>query len=146
MKSNKQRKAEIREHRNKRVAKAAKLTELSRQADAAIGTAPCNPELLAPYNSYGVPRFVERGYYEDLPFSCRDCRKQDLWKATQQKWWYEVAKGHVESYAIRCIKCRRIKRERKAEARRVHQEGLARKLKQLYPHPIGPDFSSPNAT
>lgn len=92
-----------------------------------LGTAPCNPPLLAPYNSYGVPPFVERGYYVDAPFQCCECQKQEVWRATQQKWWYELAKGNVESRANRCNACRRKERERKAQARGVHLEGLAKK-------------------
>jgi hypothetical protein len=88
-------------------------------------TAPCRPERLAPYNSYGVPRFVERGYYADIPFLCRDCGKAEIWTAAQQQWWYEVAKGHVESCAIRCRACRQNEQKRKKNARRRHLEGLA---------------------
>jgi nitrate reductase cytochrome c-type subunit len=127
MKSNKQRKAEIQAHRAKREAKAYVLKGGQARKEVAAGTAPCNPDLLAPYNSYGVPHFVERGYYCDVLFECCDCHKQEIWRATQQKWWYEVAKGNVESRANRCNSCRRTERERKAEARRVHQEGLLKK-------------------
>ena len=89
--------------------------------------APCNPLLLAPFNSYGVPPFMARGYYADAIFQCAACKKEEIWRATQQKWWYEVAKGNVESRAKLCSACRRTERERRAEARRVHLEGIARK-------------------
>jgi hypothetical protein len=125
MKSNKQRKAEIRIKRQKRTAKSIERSNRFAPIVQPAGTAPCQPELLAPYNSYGTPRFVERGYYEDTPFICRDCGTQELWKATQQKWWYEVVKGNVESRAIRCRPCRRKEQERKAEARRQQLEGMA---------------------
>ena len=49
----------------------------------------------APNNSYGVPCFVERGYYQDLPFTCVGCGSKEIWRAAQQKWWYEVAKGYA---------------------------------------------------
>jgi hypothetical protein len=88
---------------------------------------PVNVAGLAPYNSYGVPRFVERGYYEDRPFTCAECGKPQLWTALQQKWWYEVAKGHVESTAKLCRPCRRREQARRAAARRVHLEGLKHK-------------------
>lgn len=84
------------------------------------GKAPCNPQNLAAYNSYGDPAFVVRGYYVDVLFQCASCRKQEVWTATQQKWWYEVAKGSVESRAKLCNPCRKVERERKAEARRIH--------------------------
>jgi hypothetical protein len=126
MKSNRQRRAEILKRRKDRKAKAA-----ARPAAAGSlrppGAAPCDPEALAPYSSYGVPEFVRRGYYLDLPFQCRDCGKREVWTAERQQWWYEVAKGPVESGAVRCRDCRRAERGREAEARRAHREGLARR-------------------
>ncbi len=86
-----------------------------------------NVAALAPYNSYGVPAFVARGYYTDLPFTCAQCRASQIWRAWQQKWWYEVAKGNVESTAKLCRPCRRREQARRAEAKRVHLEGLQRK-------------------
>src|SRR5688500_16853067 len=99
VKSNKQRRAEILERREKR---RSALRGGEPRKELPTGSAPCNPALLAPYNSYGMPKFVERGYYVDVLFACRDCFKQEIWRATQQKWWYEVAKGNVESTAARC--------------------------------------------
>lgn len=73
------------------------------------------------------PLFVSRGFYEDQPFTCQECGKEQVWTATQQKWWYEVAKGNIWTTARLCRPCRRRERERKNNARRIHQEGLARK-------------------
>lgn len=126
VKSNKQRRTEIKIHRAKRASKAT-LSQPKQQKELPLGSAPCDPEQLAPYNSYGVPRFVECGFYVDIGFQCRDCQKQEIWTAAQQKWWYEVAKGSVESSATRCRACRKIERERKAAAQRVHLEGIAKK-------------------
>jgi hypothetical protein len=86
-----------------------------------------NTAALAPYNSYGVPGFVARGYYQDEPFVCSGCGTPQVWTAGQQKWWYEVAKGDVNSTAKHCRPCRRREQARRAEARRVHLEGLERK-------------------
>ena len=132
MKSNKQRRAEILAHRKERaIAGVASASRDPRNlviaADANSNTAPCNPLLLAPSNSYGIPEFVSRGYYVDQPFACIGCQAEEVWSATQQKWWYEVAKGNVESQAVRCRACRRVERERSSEARRIHLEGVARK-------------------
>ena len=103
-----------------------------RQADrrsepTSAGVVPVNAAALAPYNSYGTPKFVERGYYEDVPFTCAACGARQLWTAWQQKWWYEVAKGYVDSTAKLCRACRRREQARRAEARQVHLEGLKRK-------------------
>lgn len=138
MKSSKQRRTEIKAERAARAAEKATVhaAQKRREREEMLegkglppGAAPCNPALLAPYNSYGIPRFVERGYYVDIPFHCRDCGKEEVWRATQQKWWYEVAGGYVYSGASRCRSCRRVERERRTEARRVHLEGLAAREK-----------------
>ena len=121
MKSGKQRKAEIKATRLQRREARQKIQQAPRVPPA---SAPCNADNLAPYNSYGNPVFVVRGYYEDIVFCCKDCGVEETWRATQQKWWYEVAKGHVDTTATRCRPCRRRERERRAAAREVHLAGL----------------------
>ncbi len=132
MKSNKQRRTELRELRKRRKEKhKTKLITIKKRQDREkipLDAVLCVPNLLAPNNSYDVPSFVDRGYYIDIPFECVDCQKQEIWLAARQKWWYEVAKGDVYSQARRCNPCRKIERDRKIEARRVHLEGFAKKL------------------
>lgn len=94
---------------------------------AAEGDVRVNVAALAPYNSYGTPRFVRRGHYEDAPFTCTGCGAAQVWTARQQKWWYEVAKGYVYSAAKYCRVCRHREKARSTEARRIHLEGVARK-------------------
>lgn len=119
--------------RQRRVERAAD----ERRAVAKVGAARpvdavvVNRAQLAPSNSYGAPAFVTRGTYLDAPFRCVDCGADEVWTATQQKWWYEVAKGFAYSTARRCRACRRAVRERSAAAREVHQGGLARKAAGL---------------
>ncbi len=131
MKSNKQRRAELQELRakqeSKRQAKAIAHQEQANREKIPTDVI-CHPELLAPNGSYSTPLFVTRGYYIDLPFQCVDCQKQEIWLAAQQQWWYEVAKGDVFALASRCRPCRKIERDRKIEARRIHLEGVAKKL------------------
>lgn len=119
-------------NRRKQRQAEAKQAERNTQKAQARKTLPpgavaVNEAALAPNNSYGAPDFVMRGYYLDQPFKCTNCGKEEVWKASQQKWWYEVAKGFAYSTAKLCHACRRKEQARKAEARRVHQEGLARK-------------------
>ena len=101
--------------------------EVRRETPTPRGLVRVNVDALAPNNSYGVPRFVERGYYEDVPFTCSSCDSKEIWRAAQQKWWYEVGKGHVYSGAKLCRTCRRREQARRAGARRIHLEGIARK-------------------
>lgn len=77
-------------------------------------------------NTYTIlPRF-----YIDKVVVCRQCGKEEVWPADRQKWWYEVAKGNINTQAVLCRACRRAEQARKDEARRVHLEGLARKQRR----------------
>ena len=127
MKSGKQRRTEIKAARIEREAKKVAMAKARELRLRPVLDPPVNEELLAPNNSYGAPDFVRRGYYVDRPFRCVDCGKEEIWTGSQQKWWYEVAKGFAYSTAVRCRLCRRKKRERSAESRRVHLEGMERK-------------------
>jgi len=125
MKSGKQRRLEI---RNRRAKRGARLRERElQQKIRPLERAPVNVEALASYKSYGTPAFVMRGYYQNIPFRCRGCGKDEIWTAMQQKWWYEVAKGYVYSTASLCRPCRKKEQARRTEARRVHLEGIERK-------------------
>jgi hypothetical protein len=127
MKSGKQRRQEISARRKKLKLKHAVMAKPLERAPLPSRSIPVNEALLAPNNSYGAPEFVGRGYYVDRPFRCVDCGKEEIWTGTQQKWWYEVAKGFVYSTAVRCRICRRKKRDQSAESRRIHLEGIERK-------------------
>jgi hypothetical protein len=127
MKSGKQRRQEISARRKKLKLKRAVMAKPLERAPLPSRLIPVNEALLAPNNSYGAPEFVRRGYYVDRPFRCVDCGKEEIWTGTQQKWWYEVAKGFAYSTAVRCRICRRKKRDQSAESRRIHLEGIERK-------------------
>ena len=74
-------------------------------------------------NTYGrLPQF-----YVDKVVVCRQCGLEEVWPADSQKWWYEVAKGNINTDAVLCRACRKKDKQRKDEARRVHVEGLAKK-------------------
>lgn len=122
MKSNKQRRVELDRKKKVRVAEALALhrEKTSAEREAELQSAiRVNASALAPYNSYSGPEFVARGYYVDKEFECVDCAQPQVWTASQQKWWYEVAKGCVWSTAIRCRECRRRRRLRGASANRA---------------------------
>ena len=127
MKSGKQRRKEIKSKRKQQDVKQQSLATGPQPAPRPLGTAPVNEAFLAPYKSYGAPDYVMRGYYQDSSFRCHACSKEEIWTAAQQKWWYEVAKGYVYSMAKFCRLCRRKEQARRAEARRIHLEGVARK-------------------
>ena len=130
MKSGKQRRTEIKAKRKQKTAKTQSGNKLQEVRLRPVLGPAVNEALLAPNNSYGAPDFVYRGYYIDRPFRCVDCGKEEVWTGTQQKWWYEVAKGFAYSTAIRCRLCRRQERIRRDEARRVHLEGSERKARR----------------
>ncbi|MBK8752969.1 MAG: zinc-ribbon domain containing protein [Candidatus Competibacteraceae bacterium] len=124
MKSNKQRRQEIKAQRLRRTERQIQIRRAAaRPVNRPVGTEPVTPALLRSNNSYGIPDFVQRGYYQDRPFRCKGCGVEEVWTAAQQRGWYEVAQGEV--WTVRCRPCRQQERERKAEARRIHREGLA---------------------
>ncbi|MET1078582.1 MAG: zinc-ribbon domain-containing protein [Pseudomonas sp.] len=112
MKSGKQRRQELR---------AARLRRAEKNRQALLDCLPLSftpssqlavrPGLLASYNSYGQPLFVARGWYQDQPFCCRDCGRDEIWTAAQQQWWYETVQGSVYASAIRCRPCRLERRQ-----------------------------------
>jgi len=69
------------------------------------GRIPADLSKQAPHNSYDPLLF-----YDDRPFVCVDCGKEEIWTAKQQQWWYEVAKGPIQSRAVRCRACRQARR------------------------------------
>lgn len=90
-----------------------------------LGAVLADAQELAHNNTYGrLPRF-----YVDKLVVCRQCSTEEVWPAERQKWWYEVAKGNINTDAVLCRACRDKEKQRKAEARRVHLEGLKKKHK-----------------
>jgi len=132
MKSSQQRRTELKAERQQKTAKKAARAKVERAADMArltpehlgAGEAHVNASALAGSSQRELPDFVQRGTYRNQPFRCINCDKAEVWTATQQKWWYEVAKGDLATTAVRCRSCRQRERHRKAEARRIHAEGL----------------------
>ena len=127
MASGRQRREVIKAKRAVRKSKAAARKPARASKPLPAGSAPVNEALLAPNNSYGAPAFVYRGHYLDTAFTCENCGKEQIWTATQQKWWYEVAKGFAYSTAKLCRACRALVRAHKDESRRMSLAGAARK-------------------
>ena len=100
------------------------------EAALARGEVAVNKAALAPTGSYGYSDFQLRGTYLLIPFACKSCGKEEVWTPQQQKWWYETAKGDPFSGPSMCRPCRATERRRKAEARRLHLEGVERKRKE----------------
>jgi hypothetical protein len=106
----------------KRLLKASRL-----EAKRLAGKVVVNTANLRATNSYGTPDFVARGYYVDFAFKCKDCGSSEVWSPTQQRWWYEIAKGDVRTVATRCRPCRHRERARRTSAREVAKAGMASK-------------------
>ena len=67
------------------------------------------------------------GFYYDTPYICRTCGEVKIWTALQQKYWFEEKKGRSDTSAIYCLECREKYSQKKAEARRISAESLAKK-------------------
>lgn len=72
-----------------------------------------DPAKLSHINTYGcLPE-----YYIDQPFICRRCGKREIWRAWDQKWYYEEAKGHIDAVAVECHDCRKAGKQGGAKKR-----------------------------
>jgi hypothetical protein len=66
MKSNKQRRQEIKAHRIRRAERQIQIRRVNaRPVDRSIRTVEVTPARLRATTSYGIPDFVQRGYYQD---------------------------------------------------------------------------------
>lgn len=105
--SNKQKRAALQQGRNAKRKKATERSQVER-VDVAVAKGAVAADLTqqVPNNSYSAKPL----FYVDQPFTCRDCGRKEVWTATQQKWYYEVAKGSLYGRAVRCRACRQRRR------------------------------------
>ena len=125
MKSNKQRRLEIKAKRRKRT-KALKADPFKASDFKPLYSVAADHAELAHNNTYGPLPF----FYVDKPFTCQDCNAHEVWTAKNQKWWFEIAKGNIDSTAIHCLSCR-IKRRKEKEQQRILMSEAAKRE----PHP-----------
>ena len=93
---------------SKELREAERITQLHpEQRKTHPSAIPSDPSKLAHINTYGALR----EYYIDQPFTCRKCGKHQIWKAKDQKWYYEEAKGHIDAKAVECHECRKHKQQ-----------------------------------
>ena len=125
MKSGKQRRLEIKEKRRKKAVNNSSVDVYSSLVELPAGAIKSNlSDIYIKY--FGVlPQF-----YIDKAYVCRDCGSEEVWTAKQQKWWFEIINGDVNSTAIRCIRCRKAIRDQKAK-QKAHMEEMAK----VIPHP-----------
>lgn len=125
MKSNKQRRLEIKTKRRKR-AETLKINAFNQIVPWQRHNSIDADRSQLMHNSYYVSLPTS---YSDKPFKCQCCGKHEIWSAQSQKWWYEVAKGNIESTAISCRACR-IKIRQDKEQQKIHMALMA----QQAPH------------
>lgn len=123
MTSKKTKEARAKESALKRAKALAGIDTTDESIEPPPGAVMADQNELAHNNTYGfLPLF-----YVDKVVDCRDCGAEEVWSAENQKWWYEVAKGNINTDAVRCRACRDNEKARKDAARKVHLEGLAKK-------------------
>ena len=125
MKSNKQRRAEIKTARLKKSQKD-KVDVYSYPIPK--GAVKANKEMLV---TVSMPEMVKFPlFYIDKPFKCKECGTVKIWTAKHQKWWYEIIKGSIETTAVLCKSCRLKKKQEKLD-KKEHMKEMANKK----PHP-----------
>ena len=96
--------------RLEKLAKAGRLVDGREIPEGAIAA---DVSQQATNNSYSI-----KYYYRDIEFICADCGSEEVWKAKDQKWYYEVVKGPIYAGPKRCRACRKKQREMKANQRK----------------------------
>ena len=126
MTSKKTKEDRMRENRLKRAKALSGIDTRDPHVEIPHGAVLAESTELAHNNTYGrLPRF-----YVDRVIVCRQCHIEEVWPAERQKWWYEAAKGNINSDAVLCRSCRDLEKARKDEAKRVHLKGLAEKSRK----------------
>jgi hypothetical protein len=102
--------------KNRRTARYVREAEVREAAERLAARrargAPVDPGRIPPYPE--VLREADgsyRDFFEDVEFTCRDCGREQVWTASDQKWWFEVAGGSLYSGAARCGACRAARRQ-----------------------------------
>lgn len=113
MTSKKQRAASRGKKEQRRLNKLEKEGRLVDGHEVPVGAVAADRSQQAPNNSYSA-----RYYYRDIEFTCADCGSEEVWKAKDQKWYYEVVKGPIYAGPKRCRACRKKQREMKAGQRK----------------------------
>ena len=122
VKSNKQRKTEIKQQRIARAERLGRLLKGLDPRDTALALSPsltgvvlANADTLAHNNPGWCGSFPVA--YLDKAFVCRDCAEPSVWTAAQQRWWYETVGATMNSSAVRCFPCRRAQQAHRAALR-----------------------------
>ncbi len=123
MSSKKRKHKELLRSRIERLKALAEIDTRDKNIKPPVGSVMVDHNELAHNNTYDLLPI----FYVDKLVVCRDCGAEEVWTAEQQKWWYEVAKGNINSRAVKCRGCRKEDKERKALARKVHLNGIAQK-------------------
>lgn len=113
----------LKQQREARITKLLEAGWIRSATEIPEDALPAALELQNPQGTWSRPLF-----YQDISFHCKDCRKHVVWSATQQRWYYEIAKGSLLSRATRCRTCRKKHREetlRQRELLRLHREKKA---------------------
>ena len=75
-----------------------------------VGAAPGNVALQEFCSHCHLPQY----FYVDKQSVCVQCGKDFIFQAKEQKFWYENLKFNFHSHAIRCLDCRKKKRNEKS--------------------------------
>lgn len=98
--------------RELRIRKLIACGWIREESDVPDDALPVDPDLINLGGSYHRPIF-----FSDQSFTCQDCGISCVWKAEDQRWYFEVIQAPFYETAVRCRGCRQKERERKELAR-----------------------------
>ena len=115
----------VKENAIKHAKAMTNIDTCDKNIDLPPGAVPADHAQLNHNNTYSLLPI----FYINTVFICRDCGKEELWTAENQKWWYEEAKGHIDSEAVRCRTCRDKRKALKDEKNTL---GRVREIKMKH--------------
>jgi hypothetical protein len=98
--------------RSQRIGKLIEQGWIRDAAEIPDEAIPVDPDLVNFGGSYQRPIF-----YSDRTFTCEDCDTYCVWKAEDQRWYFETSRAPFYVTAKRCLDCRRKERRRKHQTR-----------------------------
>lgn len=98
--------------RHQRICKLIERGWIQTASEIPESALPVDPDRINLGGSYHRPIF-----FTDQPFVCQDCGTPCVWKAEDQRWYFETMQAPYYETPKRCRPCRRNERIRKNQAR-----------------------------
>ncbi len=110
------------------------LREVLSRATLPLGAVPGDVSKQVFCPAHHEPKY----FYLNEKRSCIQCGKAFVFRAAEQKFWYETLKFNFESIPIRCPRCRKLRRSERSLREQI---GRARRDAKMHPNDPAPQLA-----